>query len=139
MGAVTDDEPGPIVFLLGCRTAEEEITSGSLVSAFRRAKASVVLGTLDTVRGRHMAPVARAAVEHVLAHARGPGVRFGEMVTCGATSFSVDCLWGWRSCHSERSTGRLEDTHDSYRTSAPRPFGDSILVEYGSAGMSGAS
>jgi hypothetical protein len=58
--------PGPIVLLFGCRTAGPQVPYSSFISAFRRAHASVIIGTLSAVVGRHMAPVAKHAVELLL-------------------------------------------------------------------------
>jgi hypothetical protein len=64
--------PGPVVLLLGCRTAAEELPFSSFIGAFRRANASVVLATMGTVRGRHMAPVAREVIEMLIERAKQP-------------------------------------------------------------------
>jgi len=73
-------QPGPIVVLLGCRTALDELPFSSFIGAFRRASASVVLATLSTVRGRHMAPVAQTIVDALLARAKGPRANVAELV-----------------------------------------------------------
>lgn len=77
---VTPPLPGPIVLLLGCRTAQDDIPFSSFIAEFRRAKASVVLGTIGTVRGRHMAPVARRAVELLVRPSLAATTSIGELV-----------------------------------------------------------
>lgn len=78
--APTPPAPGPVVLLLGCRTAQEDLPFSSFVSAFRRAKASVIVATLSTVRGRHMAPVAQEVIKRLLEGGRGPGRSMGELI-----------------------------------------------------------
>lgn len=72
--------PGPIVFLLGCRTATTDLPFSDFVNAFRRANASVVIATLSTVRGRHMAPVAGHAIAVLLDGSTGKRRSIGELV-----------------------------------------------------------
>ncbi len=67
-------EPGPIVFLFGCRIVGDDVPNSSFIDRFRKENASVVVGTIGTVRGRHMAPAAHAALELLLA-AQSGGVR----------------------------------------------------------------
>lgn len=71
---------GPVVLLFGCRTALQEVPFSSFVAAFRRANASVVVATLSTVRGRHMAPVAQRAVELLATRGAGARTTVGEAV-----------------------------------------------------------
>ena len=78
--APTPPTPGPLVVLLGCRTALEGTPFSSFIGAFRQAHASVVIATLSTVRGRHMAPVAKEAIELLMARANGPRCSIGEVV-----------------------------------------------------------
>jgi hypothetical protein len=70
VGAVTDDYVmtsgagvGPVVLLLGCDTAHEDVPWQSAAAAFRRRGASVVIGTLVQTLGRQTAPTARLLVE----------------------------------------------------------------------------
>ena len=61
-------EPGPIVLLLGCRTgAPTEVGYVQLARSFQQLRASIVVGTLAQVLGRHAAPVARELVTQLLA------------------------------------------------------------------------
>jgi hypothetical protein len=72
--------PGPIVMLLGCRTGLNDVPFSSFIGAFRRAKASVIVATMSTVRGRHMAPVAREAIDALVRCGAGPRTSVGEMI-----------------------------------------------------------
>ncbi|MFO0618004.1 MAG: hypothetical protein U0414_35765 [Polyangiaceae bacterium] len=73
--------PGPIVLLFGCRTAGVSMPLSSFVSDFRRANASVVVGTMGTVLGRHMAPAARVTVELLVDRTRAPkSTSVGELM-----------------------------------------------------------
>lgn len=76
----TTSSPGPIVLLLGCRTAREELPFSSFISAFREAHASFVLATMSTVRGRHMAPVAREVIDLLVQRSHGARSSFGDLV-----------------------------------------------------------
>lgn len=76
----TPPEAGPLVLLLGCRTAMEEVPFSNFIAAFRRARASVIVATMSTVRGRHMAPVAEEAIRLILKRAQGPRCAIGEMI-----------------------------------------------------------
>lgn len=60
-------EPGPVLILLGCETDEGgELGHPSFARAFA-AHASVVIGTLSKVLGRHAAPFAERLVESLIA------------------------------------------------------------------------
>jgi hypothetical protein len=76
----TPPNPGPIVLLFGCRTAGEEVPFSNFVAAFRRARASVIIGTLSTVRGRHMAPVAKHILELLLHRSTCSRTSLGEVM-----------------------------------------------------------
>lgn len=73
-------QPGPVVMLLGCDTATERIPFSNVVAAFRRAHASVVLATLSTVRGRHMAPAAEKALGMLVARSKDSHISVGNFV-----------------------------------------------------------
>lgn len=61
-------EPGPIVLLLGCRTAAQtEVGYVQLARRFQQLHSSIVVGTLAQVLGRHAAPVARELVAQLVA------------------------------------------------------------------------
>ena len=72
--------PGPLVLLLGCRTALNELPFSSFIGAFRKANASVVLATMSTVRGRHMAPIARESIDLLIERSRGAPSSVGDLV-----------------------------------------------------------
>ncbi len=74
-------KPGPIVFLLGCRTVEEQAPFSSFITDLRNAQASVVIATMSTVRGRHMIEVAEKLVASLVTHAQGGPMRVGDFVT----------------------------------------------------------
>ncbi|WP_068807629.1 hypothetical protein [Thauera phenolivorans] len=73
-------EPGPIVLLLGCRTATE---SGAgyvqLTRYLQQHKTAIVLGTLAEVLGRHAAPLARELVAELVA-VNDPRADFGTIL-----------------------------------------------------------
>lgn len=66
-GCVGSIEP-VVVMLMGCSTAAQEVRYASFLARFRAAKASVVIGTLTPVLGRHAIPVASALVEELDAY-----------------------------------------------------------------------
>jgi hypothetical protein len=80
-GQLTEDyvnpqnrQPGPLVLLLGCRTAQS-VEDGYVQMArrFQRLHASIVVGTLAQILGRHAAPLARELVAQLV------GVSDGEL------------------------------------------------------------
>ncbi|MDO9196327.1 hypothetical protein, partial [Rhodoferax sp.] len=61
-------DPGPIVLLLGCQTAGETETGyGEMTQLIQQQHASIVLGTLAQILGRHAAPLARELVAELVA------------------------------------------------------------------------
>jgi hypothetical protein len=75
-------EPGPIVLLLGCQTAADTDQATGYVDLTRRVqqqRASIVLGTLAKVLGRHAAPVAQELVRQ-LAAVRDGQTDFGTLM-----------------------------------------------------------
>jgi len=60
-----EDQPPPIVFLLGCGTGVDNVDFDTFIAGFRRAKAALVVTTLATVLGRHVAPIALAFLEEL--------------------------------------------------------------------------
>lgn len=59
--------PGPIVILMGCRTAAGSETGYvQLARKFQHLSTSIVVGTLGKVLGRHAAPVARELVAELV-------------------------------------------------------------------------
>ena len=64
--------PGPVVFLLGCRTnAQTEDGYGLLAEQFLKLKASIVVGTSAEILAKHAAPVAREFVRLLVTDERG--------------------------------------------------------------------
>ena len=60
-------DPGPIVILLGCRTAAETETGYvHLARRFQQLSTAIVMGTLAKILGRHAAPVARELVAELV-------------------------------------------------------------------------
>ncbi|MCD6346236.1 MAG: hypothetical protein J7L96_02320 [Bacteroidales bacterium] len=73
-------EPGPIVILLGCRTAiQTEVGYTNLGRRFQQLDTSIVVGTLSKILGRHAAPVARELVSQ-LATVNDPEADFGTIM-----------------------------------------------------------
>jgi len=61
-------DPGPIVLLLGCQTAGETETGYvEMTQLIQQQHASIVLGTLAQILGRHAAPLARELVAELVA------------------------------------------------------------------------
>ena len=73
-------DPGPIVLMLGCQTgAKTETGYVQMTLRVQQQHASIVLGTLAEVLGRHAAPVARAIVAELVA-VDDPGADFGTIM-----------------------------------------------------------
>jgi len=73
-------DPGPIVLMLGCQTgAKTETGYVQMTLRIHQQHASIVLGTLAEVLGRHAAPVARAIVAELVA-VDDPGADFGTIM-----------------------------------------------------------
>lgn len=61
-------DPGPVLLLLGCRTAaHNELGYSHVAREFQRQHASIVLGTLSQILGRHAAPLASELVSQLAA------------------------------------------------------------------------
>ncbi len=58
----------------------EQVPFGEFVRPFRKAGASVVVATLSTVRGRHMAPAAKETLDVLLDHAEAEAQSFGDVL-----------------------------------------------------------
>jgi hypothetical protein len=71
---------GPVVLLLGCNTANEEISWQSAVAKFRALGAAVVVGTLVETLGRQTAPAARLLATMLWGDDRVDGETIGEVV-----------------------------------------------------------
>lgn len=79
---VNPDErnPGPIVLLLGCQTAADSDTGYvGITRRIQQQHASIVLGTLAQILGRHAAPLARELVAQ-LAAVDDPMADFGTIM-----------------------------------------------------------
>ena len=74
-------DPGPIVLLLGCETEKKvaETGYGSLAAQFKDFHASLVLGTLAKILGRHAAVLAAELVAE-LATVDTPDADFGTVL-----------------------------------------------------------
>jgi hypothetical protein len=72
IGAVTEEyvyapgaDVGPVVMLLGCDTARDDVPWQRAVAAFRRRGATVVVGTLVQTLGRQTAPMAELVADAI--------------------------------------------------------------------------
>ncbi len=73
-------DPGPIVLLLGCQTgAQTETGYVQITRRIQQQHASIVLGTLAQILGRHAAPLARELVAQLVA-VDDPQVDFGTIM-----------------------------------------------------------
>ena len=79
---VTGGKTPPIVLLLGCETALNDVEFENFVSAFHRNGAAVVVGTTATVLGYHAADVASALVTalHAAVVDETVGSTFGDVL-----------------------------------------------------------
>jgi len=74
------DEPGPVVLLLGCQTAQaDQLPYHTFARDFLANRASIVVATQATVLGQHVAPVANEFVRQLLASTGGEG-SFGTIM-----------------------------------------------------------
>jgi hypothetical protein len=74
------DEPGPVVLLLGCQTAQaDQLPYHTFARDFLANRASIVVATQATVLGQHVAPVANEFVRQLLASTGGDG-SFGTIM-----------------------------------------------------------
>lgn len=71
----------PIVFLLGCSTADAKIPYLGLPGRFKMAGAAIVVATLTRVLGRHAAPAAARLIELMAERAAERDSSFGETLT----------------------------------------------------------
>ncbi|MBV9930553.1 MAG: hypothetical protein JO013_06390 [Alphaproteobacteria bacterium] len=70
---VVGSEEPVLVVLLGCETAAADISYAKFIGRFRHARASVVIGTLMPVLGRHAAPVAESLLAQLEHYWERPG------------------------------------------------------------------
>ncbi|MGW6915299.1 hypothetical protein ACWGB8_15995 [Kitasatospora sp. NPDC054939] len=73
------DGTGPIVMLLGCNTAQEDVRWQNVAARFLQESAPVVVGTLVPTLGRQAAAMASTAAV-MLAENSGAGKSIGELV-----------------------------------------------------------
>jgi len=72
-GFVTSDpKQQPLLLLLGCSTATHARAFQSFITQFRRAGASIIVGTLCEILGRHAAPIAKGLTEKLCAANSSP-------------------------------------------------------------------
>jgi len=77
---VDDRDPGPMVLLLGCQTAARTETGYvQITHLIQEQHASIVLGTLAEILGRHAAPLARELVAELVA-IKDPQTDFGTVM-----------------------------------------------------------
>jgi hypothetical protein len=75
------DADAPIALLLGCKTADLDLSEFQRLSAaFRRGGAGIVVATLTRVLGRQAAPVASRLVGLLVQYARVGGSSFGDVM-----------------------------------------------------------
>jgi hypothetical protein len=70
----------PIVLLLGCETQKRDIPFQGFVAQFRRKGAAIVVSTVSTVLGRHVAPVAEEIVSILQRLSQEKTASFGEVM-----------------------------------------------------------
>jgi hypothetical protein len=76
----TDRDPGPAVLLLGCSTELTSIPFHNFVARFRAKGASLVLGTLASIRGRHAAQFVSRFTAALKKHVGQPDATFGDVL-----------------------------------------------------------
>lgn len=69
---------GPVVLLLGCTTGLTDTGFQNFVSGFKGRGASVVIGTLSKVLGRHAARFVESFLTEFRQQSQVPGARFGD-------------------------------------------------------------
>lgn len=74
---VFDEESAPIVLLIGCVTALGRISFDSFIRRFHEAGASVVVGTVSTILGRHAGPATEILVREIIEAAKTPDGTIG--------------------------------------------------------------
>ncbi len=75
-----DRDPGPIVLLLGCSTTLPRVRFHSFVAGFRAFGASIVVGTLTLIRGRHATRFVKEFVAALAKRAGSPDATFGDVL-----------------------------------------------------------
>jgi hypothetical protein len=75
-----DRDPGPLILLLGCSTTLPRVRFQSFVSEFRKLGASIVVGTLSLIRGRHATRFVREFVGALAKRAGTQDAVFGDVL-----------------------------------------------------------
>ena len=75
-----DRDPGPVVFLLGCSTTLPRVRFQNFVAGFRATGASIVVGTLTLIRGRHATRFVKEFVTALAKRAGTPDATFGDVL-----------------------------------------------------------
>ncbi|HKR65164.1 MAG TPA: hypothetical protein VJZ00_15645, partial [Thermoanaerobaculia bacterium] len=75
-----NSDPGPLVLLLGCSTTLPRVRFHSFVSEFRALGASIVVGTLSVIRGRHATRFVKEFVSALAQRAGTPDAVFGDVL-----------------------------------------------------------
>jgi RNA polymerase sigma factor (sigma-70 family) len=73
-------DPGPLVLLLGCSTTLPRVRFHSFVAEFRALGASIVVGTLSLIRGRHATRFVKELVGALAKRAGTPDAVFGDVL-----------------------------------------------------------
>lgn len=74
-----ESDPGPLVLLLGCSTQLPRVAFHNFVGRFREKGASIVVGTLSIIRGRHATRFVKEFLD-VLKKKSGTNTPFGEVL-----------------------------------------------------------
>jgi len=75
-----DADPGPLLFLMGCKTGDAKISYKSLCEKFKRRGASLVVSSNATIHSQHAVPVLESFVETLKNEIGGSPVSFGEIM-----------------------------------------------------------
>lgn len=76
----SDTDPGPLVLLLGCSTTLPRVGFHSFVAEFRVLGASIVVGTLSLIRGRHATRFVKELVGALAQRVGTPDAVFGDVL-----------------------------------------------------------
>ncbi|HEU4888184.1 MAG TPA: hypothetical protein VFV49_09880, partial [Thermoanaerobaculia bacterium] len=76
----TGTDPGPLVLLLGCSTTLPRVRFHSFVAEFRALGASIVVGTLSLIRGRHATRFVKEFVGALSKRVGTPDAVFGDVL-----------------------------------------------------------
>jgi nucleoid DNA-binding protein len=73
-----DDDSAPIVLLIGCVTSFGRISFDSFIRRFHEAGASVVIGTVSTILGRHAGPASEILIRQIIEAAKSGDGTMGK-------------------------------------------------------------